>query len=644
MRSHRSPLPAARREGQDAGSLLLRSSLMRALFLSLLLSTSLLAQSYDSAIRTLEQFVPEEMNAQRMPGLSVAIVHGDFHWSRGFGFADIENEVRASSESSYRMASVTKPMTAVAILELAEQGKIDLDAEVQKYVPYFPRKAQPITIRQLLSHQGGISHYRDYMKEGRIKEPKSTREAIALFADFDLVAEPGTKYSYTTYGYNLLGAVIEEVTGKPYGAFLTDAVWRPLGMTSTIMDDPRAIVPHRVQGYVLENGQLRRSEYVDVSSRFAGGGTRSTVVDMIRFVEGLAAGKVLDRATLERAWTGAPTRDQRRTTYGLGFGVYSRNGRWAVAHTGSQQETRTSLLYIPSERFAVALASNFEDARLYVFEEKIISLFLGDPPPVNARADREADDDVWHAIQNTYSAGLMHYDRHGKALTADPRELKAAFTYFRDALTDKKRIANGVQPLAGEAFVKVGSSMAATLAAANGGSLDVYHREGALRFFADYARIAKQHRFDPSLNARIAQWSAEWNRAWTPELQFLNITSAAALDVFERHRDALAAATIKPDFTRSLTAFAEERAEQRDLPTALRAATLGVSLYPRSASLHGVLGILHILNGNLEQGTALLRTSARLDPNGFASRANLERIARDLPPEAAATVRAFASQ
>jgi len=610
---------------------------MRALLLSLVLSSSLLAaEPHAAAIRALEQFVPQEMSAQRMPGLSVAVLHGDFHWSRGFGLSDIENDVPASAGSSYRMASVTKPMTAVAILELAEQGKIDLDAEVQKYVPYFPRKAHPITIRQLLSHQGGISHYRDYMKEGRIKDPKTTREAIALFADFDLVAEPGTKYSYTTYGYNLLGAVIEEVTKKSYGAFLTETVWKPLGMTSTIMDDPRAIVPHRVQGYVLENGQLRRSEYVDVSSRFAGGGTRSTVGDMIRFMEGLSAGKVLDRETLDRAWSETPTRDGRLTSYGLGFGVYSRNGRWTVAHTGSQQETRTSLLYIPSAHFAVALASNFEDARLYAFEEKIVSLFLGDPPPVNGRADRKEDDDVWKAIESTYGNGVMDYDRHGKARTTDPRELKAAFADFRSALRDAHAVSD-------DASVKIGSYMASQLAAANGGNVDLYHREGALRFFADYARIAKRHKFDPSLNTRIAQWSAEWSRAWTPELQFLNITSTAALDTFERHRAALAAATIKPDFTRSLTAFAEEQADH-DLATALRAATLGVVIYPRSASLNGVLGILHILNGRPELGATYLRTSARLDPTGYASPTNLQRIARGLPPEAAAALRAFAAQ
>jgi CubicO group peptidase (beta-lactamase class C family) len=273
------------------------------------------------------------------------------------------------------MASVSKPMTAIAVLQLAEEGKVEFDAEVQTYVPYFPKKAHPVTIRQLLAHQGGISHYRDYDKEGRINDPKTTREAIAIFADFDLVNEPGTKYSYTSYGYNLLGAVVEEVSKQPLGAYLAANVWKPLGMTATMMDDPRALVPNRVYGYVMEDGKLRRSLYVDLSSRFGGGGTRSTVKDMVRLFEGLYEGKALQHATRDLAWTPQATRDGKLTTYGLGFGIQERNGERVIAHTGSQQETRTSLMMIPTRHFVLALASNFENAELRPIQQKILAIF-----------------------------------------------------------------------------------------------------------------------------------------------------------------------------------------------------------------------------------------------------------------------------
>lgn len=340
-----------------------------------LFATSVFAQANEAKIREVESFIDQTMKEKQITGLSIAIVNGDFRWSRGFGFSDVENQVPASADSSYRMASVSKPMTAIAILKLVEEGKVDLDAEVQTYVPYFPKKAHPVTIRQLLAHQGGISHYRDYDKEGRINDPKTTRESIAIFADFDLVNEPGTKYSYTSYGYNLLGAVVEEVSKQPFGAYLDATVWKPLGMTATMMDDPRAIVPHRVYGYVLEDGKLRRSLYVDMSSRFGGGGTRANVKDMVRLFEGLHEGKALKPATRDLAWTDQKTRDGNLTGYGLGFGIDVHNGERVISHTGSQAETRTSLMMIPTRHFVLALATNFENAELRPIRQKILEIF-----------------------------------------------------------------------------------------------------------------------------------------------------------------------------------------------------------------------------------------------------------------------------
>ena len=198
------------------------------------------------------------------------------------------------------MASVAKPMTAVGILTLVEQGKIDLDAEVQTYVPYFPKKKHPVTIRQLLGHLGGISHYRNYDLEGHFKEHKNTREAIKVFEKFDLVNEPGTRYRYTSYGFNLLGAVIEGASGKSYGEYMTENVWKPLGMNATALDDPLKIVPNRVKGYRLINGKLGNSEFIDISSRFAAGGIRSTVPNMLDFAKGMYLLSVIENSSLKR--------------------------------------------------------------------------------------------------------------------------------------------------------------------------------------------------------------------------------------------------------------------------------------------------------------------------------------------------------
>ncbi len=524
---------------------------MRLFFFTLLLAAAPLFAQTDPRIAEFERFAAQMMEAQQMPGLSVAVSYGDFRWERGFGFSDLENGVSATPQTSYRMGSVSKPMTAIAILELVEEGKVDLDAEVQRYVDSFPRKPRPVTVRQLLAHQGGISHYRDYDVEGRIREPKTTREAIALFAGWDLVAEPGTKMVYSSYGYNLLGAVVEGASGQAYGTFLRERVWTPLGMTSTLMDDPRAIIPHRAQGYVLEDGKLLRSEYVDISSRFGGGGTRSTVGDMLRMVEGLANGKVLKPETRELAWSMQPVRDGHLTRYGLGFGLYSRHGRYVVAHSGSQQETRTNVTIIPSAKFAVALASNFENADLDPFEDKLIELFLGDPRPIGARAANAEDAALVAALQSAFNAGMAYYDRHGRAMTTDDRELAAAFRFLREG----KNLADGVHPVAGEPLTKIGSYIASVL-----GDKERYHREGAFRFFAGYARVARRHRLDAKTIARVRQWDEEWSRVMTPELRRLTFHEKDALDVLEKHRDALLASSVRPDFERELTFMKNDRA------------------------------------------------------------------------------------
>ncbi|HUR80489.1 MAG TPA: serine hydrolase, partial [Thermoanaerobaculia bacterium] len=421
--------------------------------------------------------------------------------------------------------------------------------------------------------------------------------------------------------------------------YLTENVWKPLGMTSTRMDDPRAIIPHRVTGYVLEGGKLRRSEYIDVSSRFGGGGTRSTVDDMIRMVEGLAGGKVLKTSTRDAAWSMQPTRDGRYTRYGLGFGVVMRNGRWMVAHSGAQQETRTDLVIVPHERFAVALATNFENADLDALEDKLIEIFLGDPAPIGARANDDATQSAWRAMNDAYLYGLGYYDRYGKPMTTDARELANAFDYFKRAQSNHALAVDGAQPVSGEALTKLGSYMASVLASSKR-DLDVYHREGPLRFFADYAAASPQRNFDRAFTRNIATWLADWNRVWTPELQRVDAASDEGVAALERNREQLVAATLKPDFARPLISIAEDKVRSGDAAGATRVANLAYALYPRSAAINGLLGVLTLMSGDTARAKSLLATSVSIDPSDYASAGNLLNIAnflaRDAKPRAIA--------
>ena len=621
--------------------------LMRAarllLVASLALVTPLAAQErYAQEIRQLESFIESRMKDMQMPALSVAVVHGDFTWSKGFGLADVENNVPATADSSYRMASVTKPMTATAVMRLVEQGKIDLDAEVQRYVPDFPRKQHPVTVRQLLQHLGGISHYREYNVEGRIREPKNTKESLAIFKDFDLIAEPGTRYSYSSYGYNLLGAVIEGASGKTYADFMRSEIWQPLGMTNTRMDDPRTIIPNRVRGYVIEGGTLRNSEYVDISSRFAGGGTRSTVGDMMKFIIGVADGKVVKPESVETMFTTGVTREGTATRYGLGFVLTPQGGRYYVGHSGSQQETRTDLAWFPRERFGYALATNFENADLPTFSAAIARAFLGDNWNANFYVPERADQSILQAMGITWNNGLAFHDRHLRAQTNDARELASAFRYLNDAMSRKrlsalsgedKIINQGRHPVAGQPFIRAGSYMAAALAA-SGKDLEVYHREGELAFFDDYIRlyrssrsIPRAYRFDPSVEALISRWRSEWKDVWGDEFKILSVVSARDVDTLANLASRLRGRSIIPNYVDSLIGFGQSEAQRGNGLVAARVAGVLLDLYPESAAANGFAGVMAVVTGDLERGRTLLIKSRERDPRGYASAENLQRIA-----------------
>jgi CubicO group peptidase (beta-lactamase class C family) len=360
-------------------------------------------KKYANKIKIFEEFVQKQMAIDNIPGLSIGFIKDDFMWAKGFGYADLENKIPATEKSAYRLASNTKSMTAVAILQLVEKGKIDLDAEVQTYVPYFPKKQWPVTVRQLLGHLGGISHYKNYDLEGHIKEPKDTRESLDIFDDFDLVAEPGTKYNYSSYGYNLLGAVIEGAAKQSYGDFLRENLWNPLGMTDTHMDDPYQIIPNRVKGYQLIEGEVKNSEFVDISSRFAAGGTRSTVVDLLKYARGLNEGKVLSKESLDLMFTSMATKDGRFVDYGMGWAVNPVNGRFHVHHTGGQPESRTLLVQFPQENFYIALAYNLEGANLHIYSHRLLQLILNESRNLGVYTGQKIDDAIFSGLHNIFN-------------------------------------------------------------------------------------------------------------------------------------------------------------------------------------------------------------------------------------------------
>ncbi len=579
-------------------------SVLIVLFLTATLSSTLSAApaggkkgKYRKVIHQFQAYVNERMAFEKAVGLSVGFFKDGFTWSQGFGYANLENKSPALPESSYRLASITKTFTAVAILQLMEQGKLDLDAEVQTYVPYFPKKKWPLTVRMLLGHLGGISHYKNYDKEGSIREHKTTRQSLEIFKDWDLVAEPGTRYQYSSYGYNLLGAVVEGASGKSFGDYTANNIFKPLGMNSTIMDTPKAVVPHRVRGYRLENGEVVNSEYVNMSSRFAGGGTRSTVKDLLTYARGILAHKLIKKETFELMTTSMKTGKGRLTGYGMGWNVFPLNGHFRISHSGAQQETRTYLMIFPNQNLAIALGSNFEDISLYPYVLRLAELVLGEDFNRRVYAPDPDTRALLRACERVFNYGAGYYDRYKKPLTRDKEQLKEAFEFFnrwagtaalrKDRKEAGKKLGEGIHEGSGRAFTKIGSYMASVLAEKYGaGGMARFRRLGFLPFFGEYvgpAASSEGLRFSSTFTSALSAWNKDWESTYTKEMRELEIMPGTGFQALgARLKKVFGKAFLYPDFSGQVISLAQPMMMRGESGRSFGMMKVCKSLYPGS--------------------------------------------------------------
>ncbi|MGE5124963.1 MAG: serine hydrolase domain-containing protein, partial [Betaproteobacteria bacterium] len=248
--------------------------------------------------------VTDLMSRLGIPGLSLAIGDGgELRFAAAWGFADVENAVVAAPDTVYRYASVSKPITAVAALQLVERGRLELDAPAWKYCGAYPPKRWTVTPRQLLCHQGGVRNYR-VGEALQLRRYSSVPEALVVFKDDPLAYQPGTSVVYSTYGYCLLGCVVEGAAGRPFAEVLREDVFAPAGMTTTQVDDARVLIPRRANGYVRDgSGELLNSALADVTYKVPGGGLCGTAPDVARFGLALLSGRLVGRATLRQMLT-----------------------------------------------------------------------------------------------------------------------------------------------------------------------------------------------------------------------------------------------------------------------------------------------------------------------------------------------------
>jgi serine beta-lactamase-like protein LACTB len=324
------------------------------------------ADAVDTAAKT-------EIEKQSLVGTAVVVIDdGKIVWSKGYGFIDRENKIAADPASShFRWASISKSVTAVAAMQLAEKGLLDLDTDIRKYVPEFPDKGVPITTRQLLCHQGGIVHYVNGKvikteKTYPIEHPfKDVVTALDTFKESPLVNPPGEKFSYSTHGYILLSAVVERAGKEPFTDQVKKRIAEPLGMKDFRPDYEWENIPNRAVGYQRVGTEFKRrpaDKAPDVSWKLGGGGYTSTAIDLARFGAGLINRKLVSEKTEKEMWARQKLKDGKDAgPYCLGFtqGTTPGGVKW-IGHSGAQEKTRTMMMIDPVSKRGVAVMTNSE--------------------------------------------------------------------------------------------------------------------------------------------------------------------------------------------------------------------------------------------------------------------------------------------
>ena len=415
------------------------------LLASLLVANSTAAQTGKLAAEKqarIENAISKFMTESQTPGVSAAVVQqGELVWSAGFGMADLENSVPATSNTLYRLGSISKPLTATAAMALWEHGRLDLDSPVQKYCPAFPQKPWPVTTRQLLGNLGGIRSYnvpeQPYSVSQSDPEVGNTRHfdngiegGLKFFANDPLVAQPGTHFNYSTQGYTVAGCAIEGASGQKYADAVRETVLIPAGMLQTRPDDRFAIVPLRTRFYSKDTtGAVMNAEFLDASYKVPGGGWLSSAPDMARFEAAIMNHRLLKSATRDTMWTQPiPSDGLGRLAYALGWQVGAVEGLKIVGHGGSQQGTSTMILMAPDARAGVVVLTNSDSSSAPRLAIQLLRIVLG--LPEHEHKEIAVDPTVFDGYVGIWQLGdfKMTIAREGDHLFAQVRDQKISLS------------------------------------------------------------------------------------------------------------------------------------------------------------------------------------------------------------------------
>jgi len=402
----------------------------------------------------LQALVEPEFRPDCPGGVVLVARRGEVLFRRAYGMADIELGVPMEPEHVLEIASITKQFTAVAILQLVEQGRLGLEDDVRKHLPGFDTRGRTITVEQVLTHTAGLPNLVDRADfEELARRDHTTEELLALTAGQPLHFEPGTGFRYSDTGYILLGAIIERLSGLSYGDYVKREIFRPLGMERSVYADDRRIIPGRARGYVIEEGEVSNAPYLSMTVPHAAGGLASTVDDLLRWHLALRAGSVLSPELLERAWSPRTLPDGTVSGYGFGWQICTLAGHRTVEHGGFIPGFLAAALQLPDDGLDVIVLVNngSDDPDPGALARRLGRLLLAGSPdaPTHRLAAEERA-----ALVGTYSIapgdrreifeqGGTLFSRRGDRPGAGPARPLAALSATELALADERWLEDG---------------------------------------------------------------------------------------------------------------------------------------------------------------------------------------------------------
>ncbi len=300
----------------------------------------------------------------QLPSMSAAVgINGDLVWAGAIGYADLDEKVPATSDTRYRIGSISKPLTAAAVMRMSEKGTMDINSPFNAYVKDFSEANTGYTIKHLLSHQAGVRHYaKGFSENYNTKEYSSTSAAASIVKNDALLFTPGSGFNYSTYGYNLLALAMESTASLSLEEIMTRDVFAPNGMSATHFDNANLpAAAHTAEPYLLIGDSLFEAPASNLSDRYAGGGYLSTPTDLVKFGNALIGNHFLTQESKNILWTPVPLADGTMNPehYALGYRVgQDELGRF-VHHGGMSIGGYSFLIIYPDLGIVMAFVSNF---------------------------------------------------------------------------------------------------------------------------------------------------------------------------------------------------------------------------------------------------------------------------------------------